>query len=398
MSPALSCAASPRLMSSRGRSRGRARRVTLSTEFEQAAELGRSQAYRSESPWEGRLRFTTAGQAQGPTQKAAARRKRSWSPVTRSLRPKVEGRKTEIKEEGRDRWKPRQVEERQARIKRGTAKADTKRRERRVPHRREQAAGLRPEVALVQCTKQSLTAGTSRVETQTRVTARRASSFVEIEEEVDIEEEVEIAQEPRGLEGLDDEIPDMAEGELGPYAVVEEAQNGGWDGQGEKAKEDGNKRRSSNTAVRYGQKPEMSPKTPGSSRGGQQTDNLKDNGEKGKESGHKEDVGVRSPETVVKQPVGSRSIVESPGGKGADAAAAITSPSSLKALKATFEMGVQAELQARRAETARQIEEDKERMMAHEVNSRLESPHGQLRSLCGSLERCLSNDGLSSKV
>jgi hypothetical protein len=290
--------------------------------------------------------------------------------VRRLVRPKVRGRKIEIKEEGRDRRKPRQVEERQARIKRGTAKADTRRKEGRVFHRREQAAGLRPDVALVQCTRQSLT---SRVETQTRVTARRAGSFVEIEGEV------EIAQD------LDDGLPDMAEGELGPYAVVEEAQNGGWDGQGEKAKEGGNKRRSSNTAVRYGQKPEMSPKTPGSSRGGQQTDNLKDNGEKGKESGHKEDLGVRSPETVVKQPVGSRSIVESPGGKGADAAAAMVSPSSLKALKATFEMGVQAELQARRAETARQIEEDKERMMAHEVNSRLEPPHDQLRRLVARL-------------
>jgi hypothetical protein len=60
----------------------------------------------------------------------------------------------------------------------------------------------------------------------------------------------------------------------------------------------------------------MLPKTPSSSRGGQHPDTLKDNGEKGKESGHKEDVGVRSPETVVKQPVGSRSIVESSGGKG----------------------------------------------------------------------------------
>jgi hypothetical protein len=51
---------------------------------------------------------------------------------------------------------------------------------------------------------------------------------------------------------LDDAIPDMAEGELGPYVVVEEGLNGGWDGPGEKAKEGGNKRRSINTAVRYG--------------------------------------------------------------------------------------------------------------------------------------------------
>jgi hypothetical protein len=59
----------------------------------------------------------------------------------------------------------------------------------------------------------------------------------------------------------------------------------------------------------------------------------------------------------------------------------MVSPNSLRALKATFEMGVQAELQARRAETARQIEEDKERMMEHEVNSQRGSPHDQLRRL-----------------
>jgi hypothetical protein len=119
------------------------------------------------------------GQAQGPTQKAAERGKRSRSPVTRLVRPKVEARG--------DRQRPRQVKERQARrIRKGTAKADTKQKEGRVPHRREQAAGLRPDVALVQCTKQSLTAGTSRVEIQTRVTTRRASSFFEIEGEVEI--------------------------------------------------------------------------------------------------------------------------------------------------------------------------------------------------------------------
>lgn len=312
----------------------RGRRVPLSTQFEQAAALGRAQARQSETPWAGRLRRTSiTTPALAPPSTVADRRPRGRASAQRS-----EGAGKHEKEA--------KAEEQTAR---GKKDVGTKRKQaEKNPVRKSKRISVTPEAEDKSPAKLERTGG-RRHGWKSAKTRRAAAEGGSEEDEY--------------LSELEPELPDMAElEELGPYAEAEEVAGGEVEKHDKEA--GARARRGSNTAERYGQKRDMSPKTPDAAKAAQQGEQGKGDGDKAVEGdtdvprgSRKEDAVTESPGTVVKHPVGA----------GYEAAAGVTSPASIKALKATFELGVRAELEARREETARKIEADRERMKAHEV-------------------------------
>ncbi|GAQ80727.1 hypothetical protein KFL_000610050 [Klebsormidium nitens] len=320
----------------------RGRHIPLSTQFEQAAALGRAQARQSETPWAGRLRRTSiSAPALAPPTTVAERRPRGRASAQRS--------EAAVKDE-----KEPQGEKQTARGRKDVGRKRKQAEEKAV--RRSKKSAVTPEAEDKGRTTVTLEGTGGRRHGWKSAKTRRAAAEGGSEEDEYLSE-------------IEPELPDMAEEELGPYAEAEEAAGGEVEKHDKEA--GGRARRGSNTAERYGQKRDMSPKTPDASKVGEQVQGDGDKAAEGDtevpRGSRKEDALMVSPGTVVKHPVGTKGAAGSPVGAGYEAAAGVTSPASIKALKATFELGVRAELEARREETARKIEGDRERMKEHEV-------------------------------